>query len=290
MQVFCSLAIIQGSQGFEGLSRAIVFLCPPTGSGLAHSIHFGPEDEKEWRRNRAKIVAFFTARMLPLLSKGIDIANLPEPEAVSQQTGTLRLQHTASDVDQTPSVKEGKWIREIKCRTKTGVVTKLYPDGTADVDWDGKQSIRKKKSKVDNLEVIPIINNESELPNQNGQSVQILAGPHLIGKVGVVMRYNSQYTDVLVGEERVKLKIEHLKLLAPSREVTVPPLDYCLKVPLNKLEEFALAQDKESKMQSIGNISLAKFVEAVPKDDGKIKQVDVQLEKRPNEKIKKIKF
>ena len=243
MQVFCSLAIIQGSQGFEGLSRAIVFLCPPTGSGLAHSIHFGPEDEKEWRRNRAKIVAFFTARMLPLLSKGIDIANLPEPEAASQQTGTLRLQRTASDVDQTPSVKEGKWIREIKCRT-----------------------------------------------NQNGQSVQILAGPHLIGKVGVVMRYNSQYTDVLVGEERVKLKIEHLKLLAPSREVTVPPLDYCLKVPLNKLEEFALAQDKESKMQSIGNISLAKFVEAVPKDDGKIKQVDVQLEKRPNEKIKKIKF
>ena len=72
--------------------------------------------------------------------------------------------------------------------------------------------------------------------------------------------------------------------------MTVPPLDYCLKVPLNKLEEFALAQDKESKIQSIGNISLAKFVEAVPKDDGKINQVDVQLEKRPKRKNKKIKF
>lgn len=138
---------MQSNRGFEGLSRAIVFLCPPTGNGVAHSIHFGPEDEKEWRRNRAKIVAFFTARMLPLLSKGIDIADLPEPEGVSQQTGTSCLRHTAPDMDQTPSVKEGKRIRETKCRTKTGVVKKLYPDGTADLEWDGKQSIRNKKSK-----------------------------------------------------------------------------------------------------------------------------------------------
>lgn len=134
--------------------------------------------------------------------------------------------------------------------------------------------------------MIPLINKAYELPNQNGQAVQILAGSQLIGNVGVVLRYNSQYTHVLVGEEIVKLKTEYLKLLAPSSEVTVPPLDYCLKVPLDKLEEFALAQDKESKMQSISNISLAKFVEAVPKDDWKKKQ-DVPLEKRPKRKINK---
>lgn len=267
-QVLCSLAITAGQCLPECDATAIIFFCPPQGPGKIEEIKFGKEEKDQWFKHRLRLVAFFTARMLPLLTTTIDIAEIPSARAVTTSPQSPGMRVAEPQMDQTPSLKVGKVVYDPKDRHRVGTITRLFEDGKATVDWKNEQKIRDKKYNGNKLRVATVVKDDYERPNKQGQAVQIVAStmhPHLVGKMGIVQRYSTDSSSVQTEDGvTVKIKTANLKLVgtATGRKVTVPASEFATEFPFSDgFEELMTAHMREQNVRLASRISIARFVQ-----------------------------
>jgi hypothetical protein len=267
LQALASLAITGQALFASKPQIAVVFFIDSTGNGVQYSLTFGLAERRRWQNVLVKVKLFYFSIFFEFLCT---LVRIPDLQQSSQTTPVRPLASRAApsvlvppEVDQTPTLAEGKTVVASSKPDRPGIVQKHCEDGSFVIGWEGEERKRARRYNPANLYVVPVLGNV-EHPTSADDPVLIIGGtkPELVGQQGIVINCEPGLSSVRVlpDEQVVRIATKYLKLLGARKEVTVPAFTEAVKIPRAEYASVFGEYTSSKGVQLTGRYSFSNFL------------------------------